>query len=87
MNCIALSASYAVQGWIEGGLVGFERTPLFADLLVFIITSSVLNTQRLSANHVRLQPIIARINVALGLVQNIRARNSRMPNQQVKWAW
>ena len=38
-----------------GGFVGFERTPLFADLLVFILTSSVLDTQRVSANPVRLQ--------------------------------
>ena len=37
------------------GGVGFKRTPLFADLLVFIVTSSVLDTQRLSANPVWLQ--------------------------------
>ena len=54
-----------------GGFIGFERTPLFADLLVFIATSSVLDTQRLSANPVWLQHklcLIARINIALGLV-------------------
>ena len=44
--------------------VGFELP--FADLLAFIVTSSVLDTQRLSDNPVRLQ--FARINIALGLV-------------------
>ena len=38
----------------EKGFVGLERTPLFADLLFLIVTSTVIDPQRLRANPVRL---------------------------------
>ena len=64
--CRLLHLTY--RGRSRGGLVGFERTSLFTDLLVLIVISGVLDTQCLPANPVQLQCLIACISITLGLV-------------------